>query len=115
MQLDKEEGQRRKDRGIKRAIDHASDEWRVAALNMVRAWAAGPGRRRKVGVFAFETVREWALERGLPPPPDHHAWGGIAQYACRLGIIKFTGKYVPAASPRTHGHAVRLYTVGGSA
>lgn len=114
MRLDKKEGQRRKEQGIQQVLDNAGEEWRAAALNKVREWAAGPGRRCVEGVFAFEEVRAWALENGLPAPHSHNAWGGVAQYACRLGIIKFTGQYGPASSPRTHGHAVRLYTVGGA-
>lgn len=109
------EGQHRKERGIARALEHAGDDWKHAALNKVREWAAGPGRRCKGGAFAFEDVRAWAIEQELAPPPDHHAWGGIALAATRLGLIVFTGQYRPAAAPRTHGHCVRLYTVGGSA
>lgn len=100
------EGRRRAEKGIAQALDHAGD-WKHDAMNKLREFVA---KRIKI-LFAFEDFRAWALENGLANPPHSNAWGGIAQHAMHLGIIKFTGKYRPAVSPLTHGHCVRLYSV----
>lgn len=103
------EGKRRKDEGIKQALENESEHWQVAALTKIREWAAKPENRK--GEFAFEDIRAWVLETGLGQPHDHHVWGALARAAIAAGIIVPTGKYRAAVSPATHAHPVRLYRV----
>ena len=63
----------------------------------------------RVEVFTFENFRQYYLRKGFEPPAHHNAWGALASKAAKAGVIRWTGEYVPAVSPRTHGHPVKLW------
>lgn len=91
--------------GVQRALEAAGDTWLAGAMDALRAFVALP----EWGSFRLEDFRAWYLAEGLPPPHDFHAWGGVAKHACKAGIIRFTGRYEPSVSPKTHGHPVRVW------
>lgn len=85
----------RRDLGVQRAVDHANreeSEWSGQALGMLTAFAA-----EATGPFLIEEVRPWAEARGLPPPPDTRAWGGVTRRAAAKKRIVKAG-YGSAAS-----------------
>lgn len=104
------EGSHRADKGRARALEHAGDDWKHAALAKLREFVA----QRHGNLFAFETARNWCLTNGLAAPPHPNAWGAIAKSAMAAGIFHPTGEFRPAISPRTHGHPVRLLTKGAA-
>jgi len=79
------EGERLRDEGIKRAIDHADrveENWQGRAFSIFQSYA------RSHDTFATEDVRSYALETGFPDAPDPRAWGAVAMKAVRSGLIK---------------------------
>lgn len=97
-----------RDRGIDQAATHAEESspgWSDRTITALRIFCENlkAGDRRE---FLFE---EFRVTRGSDAPHSHKAWGSIPGVAIRLGIIKFTGRYEPAKSLKTHGHEVRVY------
>lgn len=105
----KPSGKQLKERGMKRAVDHAGKNWKHAVLNAIREWRANwseEGRK-----YAFEDIRLHLSEIGISQPPHVNAWGGICRSAVNAGIIRATGEYRLAKLPAAHARVVRLYEV----
>jgi hypothetical protein len=86
---------RRRDRGMKRAAEHAEDVmpgWIDDALKHLRRYVA----QRKGAPFLTEDFRHWAQTR-LSLPPDGRAYGNVMRAAARAGVIKRQG-FAPADS-----------------
>lgn len=92
------DGQILRDRGMKRALQHAEevDEgWNVKALGFLYIYAKNhPGR------FSGEMVRIEARGTVLEPP-SLRAWGGILATGARRGWIRQVG-YIHVDNPRAH-------------
>lgn len=82
----------RRDRGIKRAAEHAGKQWQERALGYVREYVA-----THRGPFLCEDVRGYADHRDFEHPPTAKAWGGVMQTAARRGIVVADG-WAPAQS-----------------
>lgn len=94
-----------KEHGQQLALDFAGEGWAQHALVKLGEFiAAEPGR-----LFPIESFRAWALPAGLSAPASHYAWGALPALAIRAGLILWTGQYVPARSPKTHAHPVKLW------
>lgn len=98
--LNKEEGMRLRDEGIKRAEDHANKvdpDWSKKAyeffINRFLLYKNGP--------FMAEEVRSYAAEVDFPLPPSARAWGGVFQKARHEGIIKSMGTK-PVRNKKAH-------------
>ena len=81
------------------AANRAHVGWTDQAYELLRQYAAGSL------VFTPEDVRKFAAKRGLPPPPDSRAWGGVFMRARRAGIIRHGG-YRASENPSRHGGPV---------
>lgn len=83
-----EEGERRKDLGIKRAIDHAdavSEDWSERALKAALYFIL----INPIGfTFLTEDLRNYIYENNLvEPPPSDRAWGAITLKLRKSGYI----------------------------
>lgn len=96
MGLDFTAALERRDQGVERSVAHANrveSEWSGQALALLVAYAIEVKRP-----FLVEEVRPWAEARGLPPPPDARAWGGIARRAKAKQRIQKVGAAAAASS-----------------
>lgn len=91
--------------GMARALEAERDAWIVQALVALRRFSLLPAWRE----FKTEDFRAWYVEQGLPEPHDHHVWGALTNLAANDGLIRFTGNYRLAVSPKTHGHPVKVW------
>jgi hypothetical protein len=105
LTIDHEIGRRLAEEGMAQSLRGENDAWLDTALDALRRFAAMPAWAE----FKIEDFRAWYLEQKLPPPHDHHVWGGLSSRACRARLIAFTGKYAPSVSPKTHGHPVKVW------
>lgn len=87
------------------------DEWYAAAQVAFRRYTV---LLRNSGIkrFRFEQFREYMTENSfLEPPPHHNHWGSIGRWARKQGLVRETGKFIPAKSPATHKHPVHILEV----
>jgi hypothetical protein len=100
--FDLEAGRSLRDRGIKRAIDHADrirSAWSVEAWGILKAFLLVRSHE-----FMTEDFRAWAYENTeIELPPDGRAWGGIIVRAVKSGMIKKVG-YRPMKSKNCHAN-----------
>lgn len=85
-------GRRNRDRGIKKAVDHANTvhhEWSEKAY----AYLVEFVRSRKPGEkFMTEDIRNDAGTL-VPEPPSLRSWGAVTVKALKKGLIKHTGEF----------------------
>lgn len=92
-----------KDEGIA-AVRESHIVWFTAALH---DWVAFVRSRKQA------TAEEWRaawFERGMPQPKSPNVWGAVVHHAQHSGLVRHTGRYVPARSPATHSHPVAVWT-----
>lgn len=101
-------GRELKEQGQAVALAHAGPDWGAYIMRKLRAFCQA---RKRMGcsIFRFEEFREVAEKQGWDLPLSPNAWGAIPIKACRLGLIKWTGKYELAKSQKTHSHPVKLW------
>jgi hypothetical protein len=108
------DGERLRDEGIARAVQHADQEystWSARAYNALKRYV----NEHRGKSFAMEDVRLWAESTGIiEAPPDPRAWGGIAQKAFRSGLISKNG-YRPHRNPSRHRAPSSVWISHGSA
>lgn len=92
--------------GMQRTLDAEREEWLRAALEALPRFAGSIGWHE----FKTEDFRVW-FEPQAGRPHDHHCWGAVTNMARQLGIIRWTGRYAPSVSPKTHGHPVRVWAL----
>lgn len=88
------QAQRRRDRGLARALSHAENlslGWNIAADAALSRYL-----ETITGTFLAEQFVAWA-RRVVGDPPDPRAWGGPIRRAAIAGMIQHIG-YAPAAS-----------------
>ena len=99
-QLNLELGRSNRDRGMKRAADHADrvhPKWQTDALTLFFRYCL----EHKQTSFMTEDVRWWAEAQGLPEPPDKRAWGAVTMVAKRRGLIRSIG-FAPQKASNAH-------------
>jgi hypothetical protein len=97
------EGKRLKERGIAIAAANAGEAWMAEAVADFARFVRDKGET---------TAEQWRydwLARGEPAPVSHKAYGAVANAARLRGLIRKTGRYVPAQSARTHSHPVTVW------
>ncbi len=94
------------EQGMARTLEAEPDAWLDGALNALQEFSGLAGWEE----FTIEAFRAWYLGRGLPGPHSHKCWGALTGVASRRGLIRHTGKFVRAVSPKTHAHWVPLWT-----
>lgn len=96
------EGERLRDRGMQRAVDHADKEtpqWSVKAYNLFLTWLK-EGRPRKH--FKGEDFRIYCeLGELIEKPPSDRAYGSIMIRAAKAGLIKKIG-HATTVNPKAH-------------
>ncbi|MFH2064964.1 MAG: hypothetical protein ABIK15_07195 [Pseudomonadota bacterium] len=92
-----------KQRGMKRALNHAERHhvsWGDRALSMLRKF---PKSR-----FQAEELRAWSYGQGLPEPPHGRAWGSVMLKAKNMGLIRCIG-YQNVSNPNAHRTPAALW------
>lgn len=87
-----------RDKGIKRAVDHAdrvNASWSEKVYNLLKDFV-----KRYSGPFQFEDFR-LSIAGLIPEPPHKRAFGAIAAKAAREGLIRRVG-YAPVKSVNCH-------------
>lgn len=86
-----------RDAGIEVAAKRADRDfgWTDCALAMVETYA------RACPTLTTEEVRAYAYAKGLPRPPNEHAWGSPMMRARKLGWLA-PGAIEPATAERVH-------------
>ena len=74
-----------RDKGIKKAVDHAGVEWADEAYDYLKLYI------RRGHEFMAEDVRRWAKGWLLEDPPSKRAWGGVIRRAANAGLIEKVG------------------------
>lgn len=80
-QLNLKFGRQARDRGIKKAADHAGAEWNEKAYRLFQWWI-----QEQRSAFTIEQFRAFAAQK-LEAPPSLRAFGGIARRASIAGLI----------------------------
>lgn len=93
-----------RDVGIARTMEAEGETWMLRALDELRRFSSDPSWSE----FKTEDFRVW-LAGFLPPPHSSNVWGALTRRACLEGIIRWTGKYAPSVSPKTHAHPVKVW------
>jgi hypothetical protein len=101
-------GESLKTAGMQTALDHAGEKWTASTLDKLRAFCKA---RKDMGApaFRFEEFVSVAKDRGWPMPPSSNAFGALPRLAVRAGLIRFTGQYENAKSPKTRCHPVKIW------
>lgn len=101
-------GRELKERGQSIALASSGRAWTDYITRKLQAFCRA---RKRMGapVFRFEEFREVAEKSGWDLPMSHKAWGALPIRACKLGLIKWTGKYEQAKSRKTHSHPVKKW------
>lgn len=94
------------DRGMQKTLEAERESWITAALEALKTFSRLPGWDE----FKTEDLRWWCVSRGMEPPHHHNVWGALTNRAAHQGLIRFTGKYRPSTSPKTHGHPVKVWS-----
>jgi hypothetical protein len=85
--MDTIDAELRKDEGQSQALENEKDEWKQAALNVIRDVA------RRERFFIVDSVRQLAKEKNIGEPRNHAVWGAVFRQAAREKIIKKTHRY----------------------
>ena len=95
-----ESGAELRDRGMKKAIDHAEQEtpnWGDLAFDQLKEFTSMfPDLE-----FMAEDFREYAVLRDLPIPPHNRAFGSVMARAARAGLIVKV-RYGQVQNPKAH-------------
>ncbi len=94
----KDEGCRRRDKGIRKAVQHAQevcgDDWQVKALDFLYLYARNHHR------FSGEMVRQES-KGFVPEPPHARAWGAVMLGGVKRGWIRQID-YIKVVNPKAH-------------
>ncbi len=104
LTIEHEIGRRLAEEGMARTLEVESEAWIDAALDGLRVFSRLPGWHE----FKTEDFRAWYLQRAAAPH-SHKVWGALTNRATREGVIRWTEKYAPSVSPKTHGHPVKVW------
>ena len=94
-------GQELRDKGIKKAVDHAGVKWADEAyeflLHKILYMKLLPEYGR---TFMVEDVRRAAIDV-INDPPSNRAWGGVIRRAANAGLIEKVG-IRQVTNPKAH-------------
>lgn len=93
-----------RDVGMARTLYVEGEDWIDLAMRELRVFVTLPGWSE----FKTEDFRAWLAGR-MPQPHSPNVWGAFTNRACRENVIRWTGRYVPSVSPKTHAHPVKLW------
>jgi len=99
-----------RDRGMQRAVDNAeqvSPRWTIETIGALKLFCEDM-KAEGTRTFVMENFRATQYKR---KPASPNVWGSISLIAARLGIIRWTGEYRNAKSPKTHAHPVKVWEI----
>lgn len=99
-QLDLSFARRARDKGMKKAIDHADEvhpSWSERAYELLKAFILVQKEK-----FLAEDFRMAIISAGLiEEPPHNRAFGGLFMRACKAGLIERV-EYAPVKNWKAH-------------
>lgn len=101
-QLDIQFSRAARDKGIKKAADHAGADWNDKAYRLFQWWLQSQTRS-----FTIEQFRAH-VETILEAPPHLRAFGAIAVRAVKAGLIKRVG-FTQVTNVKAHRTPVTLW------
>lgn len=89
---------------MEQVVDHAGDDWRVAAENVLRSMMGQE--------VTGEDIRLKCEAVGVEP---HHsnAWGGFVAGMVKQRVLEKTGRYKAMRAPGSHARETKVYRVIG--
>lgn len=99
IELDAEEGRRRRDEAMALAEEHAEPSWNETAYEAVRFLA--------LRMEEFTTDDVWAL--GLVQPREPRALGAVMSRAVKARLIERTNRVLESARPECHRNPKRVW------
>jgi hypothetical protein len=99
-----------KAQGMTRAIENAesnSPGWTDRTIVALREFC---DQLKSERIFSM-AIEDFRATRYKDKPLSSNAWGSIPRIACRKGILRSTGSYRQANSPKTHRHPVMVYEI----
>ena len=95
--------------GMHKAEAHAereSPEWSIRARSYLERYIFQIRPERLIA----PSVRKWAEDNGLEPPPSNYAWGGVFLGASRAGLLIADG-FQSYGDGIMHTQSVRVWRV----
>lgn len=108
VQLDITFARKARDKGIKKAVDHADQahpSWSQIAYGHFRTYVA-----QQKGPFLIEEYREWVKDL-IEAPPSLRAFGALTMKAAREGLIRQVG-FAKVRNERAHMANVAVWRKG---
>lgn len=108
QQLDITFARKARDKGIKKAVDHADQvnpSWSQIAYGHFRTYVA-----QQKGPFLIEEFREWVKDL-IDTPPSLRAFGALTMKAAREGLIRQVG-FAKVRNERAHMANVAVWRKG---
>lgn len=96
-------GEHRKLEGIQTVLFNAGDEWKGAAMHVMRRLAV---KMRYVTADDFHKIAE---EEGLVRPHHPNAIGALFRYAGTQKLLRRTNETRPSVRPSRHANEVRVW------
>lgn len=94
-------GRQNRDRGMKKAEDHAGKEWNEMADRLLDSFITNSWFIIMKRQFMTEDFRQYASQWGLPQPPSLRAFGSVILRAARAGKIVKVG-YGQVSNAKAH-------------
>ncbi len=98
-------GESLKRAGQQLALDFPGQAWQASIVEAFREWC----QARRGSTVVIEDFRSQVSLSLHPHSPK--CWGSLPRLAAKAGLIRSTGRYAKARSPRTHSHPVAVYEV----
>ena len=102
-------GQQLKQDGQQKVLSNHSAEFKAEMIELLKCFckvSKAIGKKE----FRMEHFRKFCEINNLIPNHPNF-WGGFAGIAIKEGLIKPTGRYEKAVSPKTHHHPVMVYEI----
>lgn len=102
-------GQQLKQDGQQKVLSNHSAEFKAEMINKL-SYFCKSNKKSNINEFRIEHFRRFCEINNLIPNHPNF-WGGFAGIAIKEGLIKPTGRYEKAVSPKTHHHPVMVYEI----
>lgn len=101
-----------KEAGQQLALFNAGESWVNQSIDLLKSFCELRKSTRQPA-FRFEefvsVIKIGGPIHGWTQPPSPNAYGALPRIACKRGLIRFTGQYENAQSPKTKSHPVKIW------
>lgn len=97
------EGQKRKEKGMKGVL-HQRPVFKELAAKIIEGFVT-----KGESITAERIQIEFMAKYPQCPWPHPNAWGAVINAAAKRGLIRKTGRYIPAIKPASHGREIRVW------